>query len=764
MNINTTEEGRLHEERLKRLCELLWRNCENGGSYLINGKERDGIYVTEDVIHCIETTISRSDDKATHDIVKLAELRDHLKLSYTDKLIKCYFITKFDPTASQRTISNDKNITCLSFSQFQGKLFDAKNYLFCRDTHKFGSVRDPKTDNIKFEDKFIPTEIKELGRPISWNISSLANDLSEKASKFVLLGHFGVGKSLTMREVYNKLKSSYEKGRTDKFPVFLNLREHDGQRDPAEALIRHANSIGFKNPESLVSAWKLGYVTLLLDGLDELAPLSWADQPSKFKQVRYNTMSLIRSFLNDSPKNAAILISGRSNYFDSIEECLSALSNIPDLKVLKLTDFTEQQVIAYLKEKNITISLPDWFPTRPLLIAYLVSKGLFQEQIISKELDAASGWDWLIDKIVEREARLESGIEPKTIREIIERLASYCRTLKNNLGPIEEDIISSVFSNVCGYSPKSDSRALTMLQRLPGLSTSGSNEGGLRYFVDENFVQVSASCQVYKFILNPYDSERIDNPLQWIESLDKLGISSLHNLSIKKNLSSDQIFESLRIAQQNGWNAMCADIALLVNELDLEYNRNPIFINDVIMPKLDLKSSTLNQVTFNEVIIKRMFVEIDTNNESIPVFNKSYILEIFGIDNERQLPSDKFIECIYEKFDEIKDTTSSILQRIDLSVPEKVALTILRKLHIQAGGGRQEKSLKKGMPNNHVVFVDQILPFLERENLVIKSKGNSSNRIWMPVRSKLPLVKELVKTKNRQTDILVKIRDIFNKP
>lgn len=411
--ISKTEEGRIFEKSVLLIARFLWPNCENGGAQMVNGKERDGIFLTEDVIHLIEATISQNETKANSDIKKLVELKAHLGEKHTDKLIKCWFITKKEPTADQAAIAVRKGIVSISFSGFQSKLFDGKKYLFRRNQHYFGSVRDPRTeDAVKFEDKFIPTEINEAGNPSPLSISKVIEPLSRRGGRFVMLGHFGVGKSLTCREIYNRLKQSFEKGRIDNFPIFINLREHDGQTNPSEAIIRHANIIGFDKPESLVAAWKLGYVTLILDGLDEMAPLSWADQPTKFKDVRYKTMTLVRSFINETPSESGILICGRSNYFDSDEECLSALQNGQKLRLLKLSDFTEQQVAAYLKEKNISINIPDWFPTRPLLIAYLVSKGLFEEEISSQDLDASSGWDWLIDKIVEREARIESGIDP----------------------------------------------------------------------------------------------------------------------------------------------------------------------------------------------------------------------------------------------------------------------------------------------------------------------------------------------------------------
>jgi hypothetical protein len=754
------EDGKIFEIQVLQIARFLWPEGEISGSIIYNGKERDGVFITEDVIHLLEVTVSKSLDKTRYDLNKLIELRDHYREKYSEKLVKCWFITKNEPTADQRSISEDYRIITLSFLQFQSKLFNAKDYLFKRDTHSFGSVRDPNTDTIKFEDKYIPNNLVSSEKNHTLSISNITSALQHKSEKFVILGHFGVGKSLTCYEAYRQLKYSYLKNKTDKFPIFLNLREHDGQKNPSEALIRHASNIGFENPNSLVSAWKLGYVILILDGLDEMAPFSWADHPSKLRSVRYNTMTLIRQFISESPQNTGILISGRINYFDSEEECLTSLGNNEEIEILSLQDFTEQQAVTYLKEKNISIIIPDWFPARPLLISYLVSKNLLIDKILNNELDAASGWDWLLDKITEREARLENGIDPKTIREIIERLASFCRTLGNNLGPITEDIISKVFNEVVGYNPYSDNRALTLLQRLPGLSAPNIYNGGNRSFIDENLVQVAAAGQVFKYILNPYNKERVDNPNLWKETLNDLGIATVTHLLNKKSVSSELLFDAFRYSKKYDSDILPCDILLIINEEDIIWNRGDVSIEDVIISHIDIKPDILKRIRFKEVIVKNMSIEGQPAMDTFPIFEDSIILFVSGVHNNSMLPIDRFINCNIEKFDDFQETNTAILNRDDLSTCEKVGMSILRKLYFQAGGGRQEKSLKRGLPPKQVIYVDIILELLEKERLVFKSKGNASNRIWVPIRSKTNEVEEIVRLKNKNNQLFKKLRDI----
>jgi hypothetical protein len=62
------------EEEVMRIARYRWPTAEFGGSSKIDEKERDGVFITEDIIHLLECTTSRTKAKAEKDLGKLHEL------------------------------------------------------------------------------------------------------------------------------------------------------------------------------------------------------------------------------------------------------------------------------------------------------------------------------------------------------------------------------------------------------------------------------------------------------------------------------------------------------------------------------------------------------------------------------------------------------------------------------------------------------------------------------------------------------------------
>lgn len=75
----TVESGQFEDE-VRRIARELWPSGEFGGATAVDGRQRDGIFETEDQIHCIECTISRGRDKAIEDGAKLDKLTKKLAL------------------------------------------------------------------------------------------------------------------------------------------------------------------------------------------------------------------------------------------------------------------------------------------------------------------------------------------------------------------------------------------------------------------------------------------------------------------------------------------------------------------------------------------------------------------------------------------------------------------------------------------------------------------------------------------------------------
>ena len=64
----TRRENEYFEDEVRRIARELWPSAEFSGSTIVDGRERDGVFETEDCIHVVEATTSRRKEKAKEDI------------------------------------------------------------------------------------------------------------------------------------------------------------------------------------------------------------------------------------------------------------------------------------------------------------------------------------------------------------------------------------------------------------------------------------------------------------------------------------------------------------------------------------------------------------------------------------------------------------------------------------------------------------------------------------------------------------------------
>ena len=343
------EEQRHFENEVRRIARQLWPSAEYCGAQMIDGRERDGYFETEECLHLIEATVSRGKSKAQEDIKKMVGLAKKAQSQIQNKAVKCWFITKHEPTAEQRDVAKQHHtlVNALSFSQFQSKLIDAASYLNLRDNYPFGSVRDPATGNPRTDVEYVPLDLLQSDTQKLWSVSAIRDAVLD-GDRFVILGDYGAGKSMTLRELYRELRGAYFKQKIPRFPIYLNLRDHHGQTNPAEVLERHARNIGFPSPSHLVRAWRAGYVLLIIDGFDEVATLGIQGIWRRLHDTRFRAMQAARELIRDQPNGVGLVMAGRAHFFDSEKERRSALGLSPRVIGLTLNEFSDEQIQKYL--------------------------------------------------------------------------------------------------------------------------------------------------------------------------------------------------------------------------------------------------------------------------------------------------------------------------------------------------------------------------------------------------------------------------------
>lgn len=101
----TRAENQQFEDEVRRIARALWPSAEFSGAAIMEGKEIDGVFETEDVIHIVEATTSRRKEKAQQDTTKLSKLINVHKGKSGTRAVRGWFITRDEPTADQRKVA-----------------------------------------------------------------------------------------------------------------------------------------------------------------------------------------------------------------------------------------------------------------------------------------------------------------------------------------------------------------------------------------------------------------------------------------------------------------------------------------------------------------------------------------------------------------------------------------------------------------------------------------------------------------------------------
>lgn len=730
MDDATREENEHFENEVLRIARALWPSAAYAGAAKIDGKETDGVFVTEDCIHIVEATTSRRKEKAKQDMTKIAKHMGNFAARDRTRATRGWFVTRDEPTADQRNlkIGRENSINILSFGQFQSRLIDSHEYLSARANYAFGSVRDPETGDISPRIDYVPLDIVRVGTADLVRHNELA-DLIAGNGIVVLTGDYGAGKSMTLRDVYQKLRLEHVRGHTSQFPVYLNLRDHYGQDDPGEILSRHARTIGFVPEHHLLRAWRAGYVHLLIDGFDEIAGISIQGEWRSLQSNRYEAMTAVRRLINEHPIRAGLLVAGRAHFFDSRQERVKGLGLPSRCVELSLNEFTGEQIQKYLQKAGLSGTVPSWLPSRPLLVGYLAAKGLLTEIVSNtKNLQEASlgeQWHVLLDAVASREAAIETGIDGGTVRRILERLATKARGSQRGLGSLSPSVIIRAFTEVCGYQP--GDRNMVLLQRLPGLGVDRQEEDS-RAFVDETFADACRAGDAVHFIEDPFSFPK-DALVNVDSSMLDVGINvALHRIKTR-GYSDRKVNAALNQARDSNGEYMASDIIRMSMLAGITVTSD-VWIGGVLVPKLELHGEVdLSRVVFQDCFFSLLEIDASLDDSRLPSFRSCYIDWLDGRVSADDLPKGKFdAKCIIERYVGTTDTTADVLM-LDLPLGARVCIAVLKKVYEQRGAGRRENALFRGMDHQARRLVPEVLHVLNSEGLLVPDRSRAMT-IW----------------------------------
>ncbi|WP_449221229.1 NACHT domain-containing protein [Tistrella mobilis] len=732
------------ESFVRKIASEIWQARGYTGPITVDGRERDGILESENNIYCIEITVSKAAKHTKDACRKLESLIQKLRKQHPDKGVTGWYITRHEATGEQGSIlkSFSHVIVHKTYDQFYGTMIDAKQYLMERPKKPFGSVRNPENDRFDTEVKYTPTKILETRSGKVEHSSTIFRSISRAPLRALLIGEYGAGKSMTLRDIYQRLSRNYMDGSDSQFPVYINLRDHIEQFDPDECLRRHAVSVGINTPEKLIRAWRSGLTYLLLDGFDELAPRIVTSSKIRAQNLRNSAVSLVKRFVDETPMEGSIIIAGRDNYFDNDEELCEAIGARKGWSIYKIHDLDDDDLDRFIRDQGWSGGLPSWLPKKPLLIAYIKKDDLFNngdDDNIRWDRDPVQGWDYLIDKICVREVeQVYLALEPSELRSIYGRLSTMCRRKDNRRGPLTFSDSSQAFIDVTGVEP--EERSITAILRLPGLSGAVPSapdseiERGSRYFVDTDFADALSAEDLYHAVRSPYHykyktHEKIIHPIGYLAC----GIF-MHKMQFKVG---EQIGEALRVfssGYEEYYQNLCIDLIKLATENRERIPQN-IFLHDIYMETLDIEDHVdISNVKFVSCAFEVININIDDLN-GFPNFEGCQIGQI----NVNPSVFDEIIKVISvcNEIDEkvLNDFTYDDLRQFEIPDQFMDLLSILDKLFVQSLSGRLESAMYRGRPPERRRSIDSILRNMEREGWISYSK-RAGERIIVPERTK----------------------------
>lgn len=744
------------EQEVSRVAGLLYPDTY-GGPAIVDNRERDGVFVTEDTVVLIEATMARDKAKAQKDGRKLKALADTFARRYPFHAIKAFFITSSEPTVDQAEAIRKigQPVVAISYAKFRSRLIDSNAYLSARQDHAFGSARDPETNDVRLRDRYVTLDfVDAIDHLTQYNLSALVQAMDD-SRRVVLLGDYGAGKSMTLRQVYLDFASRHRRDGADKFCLHVNLNEHQGQTEPTEALIRHANLIGFPQPHQLVRAWRSGDAHIILDGFDEVFMPGLTTTTKTLAEVRRRSSLLIRKFVAETPTESGILIAGREHFFDTIAELKLAFGINSNALVASATDFTEEQVEQYLRQRRWQSALPDWLPRRPLIVGYLASRKLFDVVDQLSMSDPGVGWHRLVAALAAREARVDAGIDEETVREIIERLATLARKTSSGLGPLSFEDLVTVFRDLRGYLP--DEGAYSVLQRLPGLRVN-DNQVNSRLFVDDALVDACRAGDVYRWVKYYEEKQVTDAMYGWQNLLGPVGLAVLKCRLDEDGLSERAVQSALeRVNRGPELDGLRTDVLRHL----LQIGSTPVkslTISEQHVPSLYIaESSNASNVTFSECIVDTLDLSDVETAERLPTFKECIVSLVEGVAGLDDLAAGKFAGSDIGGFSESAENVSSIL-RLDLPDYTRVALTVLRKIFVQSGHSRKEGALYRGLlSNKQKELIPLVLRNLEKQGAVRKNRRRDAT-LWAPNLGMYRRVAKILETPTTSKDELLNDR------
>jgi len=710
------------EDAVRKIASYIWNR--SAVAKTIAGVKCDCVLEVEpDHRIIIEITEENSLEKIRTDIAKLRTVKSALMVD--EIYAKCYFVMRDKPTDSMRNSGDAQRIEVLSIEEFKNLYFDYPSYVHIRSTRQFGSLIDSET-GLPENNIYIKVSYVESKTGLKLGIKEIITRL-KAGKKIILKGDFGSGKSRCIKQIFDTINHDTY---SDFYSIAINLRDHWGAKRSTEILNRHFDELGL-DAQRFMKSFTNPNIIYLLDGFDEIGTQLWSTDVKKMRHTRELSVASLKDIITHA--TGGVLICGRDYYFNSDKEMLACFGLAENNTIILEchNEFTDAEILEFLKENcsnliDDKITLPEWLPKRPLVMQLVLkyAKDIFYLENALE--DICDFWYEFLNKICERESRINPALNPDTIKQILILLAQKTRVKNQDTGPITLEDLSSAFEEVVGIPPNDESSI--MLQRLPTIGRINADSPD-RQFLD---VFILNGLRAENIIQAQRNSIRSILEEQWENPMDFNGCAIL-SAYIRKDSKREGVFIALAIQAANHKNnIMASDI---ISALTLSDETDSIDYKNINIIESHFTNLIFAGKQIRNLYIASSFIDsLDITNASFSqnvTIKDCCIRKVTGISSDKGIPP-QIQECDIENFEAIG--TVSRIKKAKLSDPQKILVTIIKKEFFQPGRGRKEEALLRGLgttTSKH--YADKILNKLLDEGIITKHKGDEGY-IYSPVR------------------------------
>lgn len=651
-------------------------------------------------------------------------------------VVRSYFISQSE-VHSLKASGKAQKVNVMSIDEFRDFFVGKTEYDNQRRKSEFGSALDLDT-NKNDENDFVPTKYRDRKTGQEHTVEDIVALLGS-SNKIVLLGEFGTGKSRCAREVFSKFST-----KSDFFPILtINLREHWGHQSFDLIIRSHLSAMGLSGLEDrAVKMVRNGMMPLILDGMDEIGSQSWSGEPERLRELRRRSLQGVRDLLTRSKKRGA-LICGRAHYFSNDEEMLSCLGLDETAIILECpAEFSEEQANKYLQNNTELSVFPEWSPRKPL-ICQLFSK--LEHSQMRQLIDEASGevdfFEKTLDAICIRETKIHPTIDEEVLKRIMLGIANIGRMKDEKHEEISQPEINEIFHKASGFSPLDE--ASSILQRLPYLGRVASGNGNRR-FIDDYAVSGLRGI----FLTNAFRTS--DKKVAEMKFKSPLGVFGSKFLGAN-NLIGDQAENYVRLCNTRGNQQIAADYlcsSISASSGEIDFTRTPI--SNATIDSLELTDTSIVGLSISETFIDSLVLDGTVFENS--VISDTAVVNVIGATNKDHLPSAFLETCTFENFSSADNP--SRISELELSDAQKTLISMLRKLFLQPGSGREESALLRGKSGYFDRSVaNDVIKLMISDGVVTKHRDNRGV-LYKPNRRETRRVKNILSLLSNSDDVL----------